>query len=79
MPTEAIIKQHLWSDKALIAIANAMSTDIDEASIDTAASLEAHERERIMIELTRQFDAVCQMLRDRDVDISDVVVCPKEW
>jgi hypothetical protein len=78
-PMEATIKQHLWSTKALITIANAMSTDIDEASIDTAASLEPHERERIMNELTSVFEAICSMLRERDIEITDVVVCPKEW
>jgi hypothetical protein len=77
--TEVTIKQHLWSNEALITIANAMSADIDRASLDTAASLESAERERIMIDLSRTFDSVCQMLRDRDVDITSLVTCPKEW
>jgi hypothetical protein len=79
MPTEAIIKQHLWSDKVLIAIANAMSEDIDLASLDTASSLEPRDRQKIHDDMTSAFMAVCFFLEERGITVSDHVVCPKEW
>lgn len=62
-----------FGDKCLIAMANALSEDINEIAMDQGSvEPELHTR------LNHHFNQVCEMIESRGYTLSDHVVCPKQ-
>lgn len=67
-----------FGDKALITMANAISDELrrEDTVAWEAPWLDVDDYNELCAFRNACFDAICQVLRDREVDITEVVKCP---